>query len=785
MKITSINLVFARIAKWQIKHRVALLAGLLAFTILTCAGLPRLKLSSNEEEWFDDLSQIKIDQDNFEQLFGSQDSFMVLVRSENVFSKECLSAIKRLSERLENEVPYADKVTSLTTNLSIPQATQDGFEMVSPFDDGIPENPAEISEKAEFILSRESLVNKIISDDCKETWISLSFEPYEGGLDYAQTNIVPHIRNILFSGEFDSDDYELLPTGMSYTEYEETEVTNHECTVRIIIGFIVMVLCLILFVRSLRGVIVPTIATICGIASVMGINAWLGIAGDAAMVALPVLLGMALSVGYTIHYVNEFRLFFRRSGKRKQSVIQAVEETGWPILFTVITTVASLISFLFAGIRPLRWVGGISAAIVFSVFVYVIICIPIFLSFGKDRVPDSSTQENAGSTKTDVLFGRAGGWLLKHSKSITIVCSLVMILQIPGLFKMKVNMDYTETMGKKIPYVARLLDMLSGKLGSLYDYNVMIEFDDDDALKNPENMKKIEQMETFLGNLEMTKVSNGKPRVSSLLEMVKEMNRTLNDDDKSFYAIPDEEDMLTQLLFLYEITDADSLYSQMDADYKTTFIHVELNGYDASKMVDELAQIKQKGNEIFAGVAKTSVVGEVVNYAEMNGKIVTGELKSFAGSFIIIAILLILAFTGIKTGLIAMIPNIAPVLFIGGIMGYFKMSLDMITMTVMPMILGIAVDDTIHMVNHIKSKLEQGYDYKNAIILTFREIGKTMAMTTLILCAMFFVFIFSPMTALSRIGILSIAGLLGALGADYTLTPLLIYILKPYKKNKN
>ena len=263
------------------------------------------------------------------------------------------------------------------------------------------------------------------------------------------------------------------------------------------------------------------------------------------------------------------------------------------------------------------------------------------------------------------------------------------------------------------------------------------------------------------------------------------MNRTLNDDDKSFYAIPDEEDMLTQLLFLYEITDADSLYSQMDADYKTTFIHVELNGYDASKMVDELAQIKQKGNEIFAGVAKTSVVGEVVNYAEMNGKIVTGELKSFAGSFIIIAILLILAFTGIKTGLIAMIPNIAPVLFIGGIMGYFKMSLDMITMTVMPMILGIAVDDTIHMVNHIKSKLEQGYDYKNAIILTFREIGKTMAMTTLILCAMFFVFIFSPMTALSRIGILSIAGLLSALGADYTLTPLFIYILKPYKKNKN
>ena len=106
---------------------------------------------------------------------------------------------------------------------------------------------------------------------------------------------------------------------------------------------------------------------------------------DSNMITLPILLGMALSVGYSVHFVNSFRMHFRRTGARRDSVVKAVGETGWPILFTVITTIAPLISFLFSGIGPIRWVGGISATIVFSVYLYVIVFIPILMFFGKDR----------------------------------------------------------------------------------------------------------------------------------------------------------------------------------------------------------------------------------------------------------------------------------------------------------------------------------------------------------------------------------------------------------------
>ena len=783
MQVSRVNKVFARLGRFQIKFRWLILLATILVTFIACLGLPQLQMTSSEEEWFDDWDKVKIDQAHFNDVFGSDDGYMVMVRANDVFAPEVLSAIDRLSKRLENEVPYADRVVSLTHNLSIPIANNEGFEVIDPFEGGIPTDSAQLAAKKSLIMSRESLVNNIVSDDAKETWVILSLKSYEGGIDFGKDSIAPFARNVILSDEFKSDKFEMLPTGMSYTEMEENEVISRECAMRIIIGFAVMLACLILFVRSLRGVIVPAIATVGGIASVLGVNAWLGIIGDESMVALPVLLGMALSVGYSIHYINSFRMHFRRTGNRRESVINAVEETGWPILFTVITTVASLISFLFAGIRPIRWIGGISAGIVFMVYLYVIILIPILMSFGKNTKPDPTEVKAAGATKADILFEFFGRKVCRHSGIVAAISAAIMLLQIPGVMNIDVNMDYTKTMGEKIPFVTRLMDMLSGKLGSLYDFNVMVEFNESDALKNPANIKRIEAIEQKLGTLQLTKISGDKPRVQSVTRLVKEMNRTLNSDSTEYYKIPDAQDMLTQLLFLYEISDADALFERMDEDYKTTYIHIELSGYDAKKIVEDLDSAKSYAAQIFPD-AKTSIVGEVVNYAEMNGKLVNGLLRSFGGSFVIIAIMMILAFGSIKAGLIGMIPNVAPVLLIGGVMGYSGMPLDMITMIVMPMILGIAVDDTIHMNNHIKYGYERTGSYKKALLLSYREIGKTMGMTTFILCAMFFVFIFSPMGALHNVGLLSIIGLAAALVADYTLPTALVYVTKPYGREK-
>lgn len=510
---------------------------------------------------------------------------------------------------------------------------------------------------------------------------------------------------------------------------------------------------------------------------------------DTQLIMLPVLLSMALAVGYAVHYINSFRMFFRRTGERKKAVELSVGESGWPILFTAITTMAGMISFSFSGLVPLRRIGLMSAGSVFAVYAYIMILLPTLLSFGKNKIAGerdkNQNEEKLGATKLDLAFEKIGNSVLTGKRAVVIISAVVVLAMIPGICKNHVNMDMIDMMGTKIDYIRRLVEISENKLGTMYSYNVLIETDEEDFFKNPGNMKRLDELQKKLGGLSMTKISGNRARVSSISETVKEMNRTLNSDDTAFYRVPDDEDLLSQELFLYEISGGgDDLYNQITEDFSTTFLEVQMKDYDATKIAAEIALAKSYAEELFP-TANCAIVGEVANFAEMNGKLVWGELKSFAVSFLLILIMMIVAFGSVRTGLIGMIPNVAPVILIGGVMGFVKIPLDMITMMIMPMILGIAVDDTIHFNNHVKFHFEKCGNYRASILATFREIGKTMGMTTVILCSMFAVLAFSILPCFARIGYLSVIGLLGALVADYTLTPVLILIVKPFgKENK-
>ena len=784
MQVKKINDWFEKFGRFEVKHRWAFIIGLLIVTVVCSLGLPRLKLDNGEEDWFDDWETTKINQDHFESIFGSTDTLMAHIKTDNVFDPEVLQMIDDLGDDLLNNVPYADSITSLM-ELSLPIGTDEGFEVTSPFEDGIPSDPAELEEKKAFILSRESLVNSLVSSDCTETWLIVNLEQYSENLDEAKDKIAPPAMAVFNSAKYQSDKWEIRPAGLSYTEYEEEEQISRQCITRIGLGFVVMLVFLIIFIRSLRGVVVPSIATIGGICSTLGASAWLNIKGNNTMILVTVLLAMALAVGYAVHYINSFKMYFRKTGQRKESIVMGIRDSGWALFFTVITTMAGMLSFLSAGIRPMRWVGGITAAAVLAVFIFEIILLPCLYSFGKDKEPDPEFVNTEGSTKSDLRVESMGKSILAKKWITVIAGSVVILAMIPGLFNIKVNMNYSDMMGERTPYIKRLMDITRSQLGSQYSYEVLVEYQDEDSLKNPEVLKNMDILSDRIGTLSMTKVSNGKPRVSSVTKVIKEMNRTLNGDDPAAYIIPDDQDLVSQEMFLYEISGGSDLYDYVSEDFKAGYLHIELAGYDGEEIVQNMDEVKKWVKELFPDASNAGVVGEVVQYAHMNGKLVRGSIKSIGTSLLVILILLILAFTSLRTGFIAMIPNVAPIVIIGGIMGYAGVNLDMITAMIMPMILGIAVDDTIHFTNHIKYHFELTGNYRSAILNSYREIGKTMIMTTIILCAMFGIFLTSTMTVLVNIGWLSIVGLGSALIADYTLTPVLLFITKPFGKETN
>lgn len=802
MTINTINSWFEKAGRLHIKFRIPILICMVLLTVIGFAGLPKLELKVDNALWRSQSAESKKASDKYKQLFGNEENIAILVKAKDVFDPEVLTAIDKLSTRLQNEVPLANQVTSLT-KISISTGTEEGIVVSNPFKKGIPgagkpasqmtdEEKKSLADKKAFIMTRKSLVNNLVSDDCTETWISLSLFPYKHATD-GSLEIGYTVNSIVNSPEFKSNAYTLEATGTPYLDAQEEMIINKETVIRILSGFVVMLICLILLIRSFRGVVLTILASLLSIGSVFGYDGWLGKAGNRDLVTLPILLGMALSIGYALHFINAFQLELTKNPNRKQSVIAAIKTTGWPILFTVLTTVASFISFVFSSVPSLVWLGGISSACIFAVYLYVILLLPIFYSFGKDAPSESNhatikqierqKRSNALLLKSDEMYGNLGKHIIKHRIAVTVASVIIVAVSTVGITKISVNDSYFEIYGRKVSFTNELYDIMHSQLGSQESYNIMIEYPDEDAFKDPEKLKAIDECSELLGKLRLTKVCKGKPRVSSITTIVKEMNRTLNGDDPAYYAIPDDPDFLSQLFFLYEISGGTDLTSWVSEDFKAAHITIDLNGDNGPDMLLDAADAQRIANQYFPD-AKVSVIGDIIDVSRMTSQLVKAEIQSFACSFAIIALMMIIAFGSIRTGLIDMIPNVAPVLVAGGIMGFFSYHLNITLMTVMPMILGIAVDDTIHFTNHVKFGIEQGNTYYDSIITTYKQIGRSMASSTLILCAMFLMYMFSPINMLFRIGLLSIVGLGSALIADYTLTPVLLYLIKPLGKEK-
>ncbi|MEL3906640.1 MAG: MMPL family transporter [Treponema sp.] len=787
MQLTGIHQFFKNIAQMQLRYRWLCMAALAVLTLIGFIGLKNLRVSSATEEAFvPDGGEIENHEERFKELFGSNDTIVLLFESDDVFQPEVLQAIKSIGNALLENVPYADSLTSIT-DMDITVGTDEGIEVGNPFKDGIPQNEADLKKAKEFILSRKSIVNKLVTLDATETWVVLSLKATPREEEWSKTDtkapmyvIGEAAISIVTDPKYHSSAYTVKPAGLPYTETEEKYVLGAETRKSVGLSFLCMLLLLIIFSRSFRGTLVPIVATVCAIATVLGFMGHLNISANSEMLSLPIILAMALSVGYSIHLLNSFRNSFYRIGKRKEAVIQSLENTGWPLFFTVVTTAASVLSFLTTELAAIRWVGVACAAMVFAVYIYVSTLIPVLMSFGKDSLPSNSPQANRYK-KLDEAFERFGNAVIRKRKAILIIFTAVTAACVPALFNITVNMDSFNFMGTRIHYVKRLYDITQSQLGSYFNYNIMLTFREPDAVKNPDNLKKLDKLAEHIGTFRLTKLNNGVPKIFSILDIVKEMNQTMNADDPAYYTIPDDPELLTQLLFLYELSGGNAL-QWVDDEYRTLRMNIDVSLFDGNEIKANMEDIRRQCALLFPD-AHCFLTGAAVHFAEMNNKIVYGELYSFLTSLIAIAVLMMIVFGSLKMGFIGLIPNLMPVISIGAIMGYLNIPLDMITMTIMPMILGIAVDDTIHFTNHTKYVFEQEQCYDTAIRQTFYSIGKTLAMTTIILSVTFLMYLTCKIDAIFRLGILAAVGLFSALIADYLMTPILIYITQPFSKN--
>lgn len=780
MNIENLNQKFRNLTEWNLKHRLIAILIFFAFFIISALGLKKIYFETSWDSYFVEGDPMLEKTDEFKAIFGNDYYVAVLVQNEDgLFTKKNLELIRELSNNLMDSLSYSESITSLT-DLEFMIGTEEGMELGQIVPDEIPEDAEGLAKIRKAAYSKPELASRLLSKDGTMSWIMVKLRPFpEDSVWKAETSESPDMLTGREAKEICMQDKyaDLNPalSGMPHMSYAKSQYIGEQMKQMLLIVLVIAIIIMTIITRSLRGILMPIVTTIMSILMAFGWIGWTGLYIDMSATLSVVVLCFAISIAYNIHIYNYFRTQLFQHGDRIKAVTEAITETGWPVLFSGITTIAAMLSFVAMKLVPMKAIGINSSLCIASVVLTCIFFTPIIYSFGRKNITLKKAPESTIEGKAGAIFERLGDWVLRHSKAIMIVSCVLALICVIAVPRIKPAFDMEKTMGRKVPYVAKLLDICATELGSVYSYDMLISLPNPDDAKRPEILKKLEELETHTETYPLTK------RHYSILPILKDMNRTLNENNQEFYRIPESNEMVAQLLLLYENAGGSETNYWIDYNYQKLRLQVEIESYNSAEVEDNINDLQRYAETLFPD-AQVSAVGNIPQFTVMQQYLVRGQMWSLLLSVLIVGVLLMIAFGNIKLGLIGMIPNLAPIIFVGGVMGWFNYSLDMVTAIVIPMVLGLAVDDTIHVINHTHLEFDRKQNYRFAILRTFRIIGIAVVMSTVIITATFLGFTTSTANNFRDLGILAAAGLFAALLADLFISPIVMRKFKVFGK---
>lgn len=767
LNIEKINARFERLAHHILKLRWLYLS-LFVVTIVACMyGSTLIKIDTSNENSFLESDSIKIQTDHFEEIFGNDQYVIVLLENEDLFSYESLTLLRELHNELADSVVFVERITSIN-DLEFTVGDEYGMVIEQIVPNVIPTNPNELAKIKEKAFSKERYRKRLISSDGTQTLLNIKFAPFpkdwQGEYEISPDELVGKlVLDVINQTKYDY----LNPraVGMPIVNHEKREYFAVESSRVMGLAFVLAIIILIAALRSVWGVVVPLISAISSMLVVYGVVGFIGMPVDNMVLNFPFLIGFAVSIAYSIHLFSFYKRHFKRYGQRREAIVYSFGEVGWGVLFTALTTITALLSALFIPVKTVRFLGLSTAGIVAATFIIVMILTPVLLSFGKNKKQHPKFLKNKHSKFESRLYN-LGNWILNNPKKIVFSYLVIIGFLIWGVSQITVDTNPKKTIGTKVPYVKNVFELAQTELGSLYSYEIMIKLPEAGMAKDPDVLHKLELLEAKALEFDMAKKSN------SILGVIKDMNQVLNEDKPEYYKIPDSRDLVAQLLLLYENAGGTESEYWVDYDYKYLRLSVRINDFQVKQMTEDFEEVNKYANELFPE-SEINIVGAVPQFIKMIGYITHGQIISFGIAMLVIAILMMIVFGSVKTGLIALIPNLTPAFVIGGIMGFAGVPIDTSTVLIMPMILGLAVDDTIHFINHSKLEFLRTRNYRESILRSIRSVGVALIFTTLVLSANFLTYLTSDVKFYFFLGILAVSGMVSALIADFFITPLL------------
>ncbi|MBK6833734.1 MAG: RND family transporter [Bacteroidetes bacterium] len=737
----------------------AIIAVVFLFTIVCFYFISKLKFDYDFEAFFPNEDKELVVYENFRKTFEHDNEF-VLIGIENkkgIFKKDFLTKIDSLTKLLK-PIENVDRIMS-PTNLK-----QLNFAGLSP----IEVNLLHINDTSLYkddsinVYNSPELIGSFFPEDAKSVCI---FIKTADGLSKTKSDsLAKRIERTFTAFHFDEVHY----VGRIVAQDVYLKNLSKEFVIFLLLSFIVVILFLFLTFRSFYGIWVPVIIVLLSISWTLGIMGMLGKPIDIMTVMLPTMIFIA-GMSDVVHFFTKYFDELHKETPKEQIFKLILKEVGFPTFLTLITTIVGFLSLLFSSIKPIRDFGiytslGITIAFILS---YTLLPAIMFLYTPK-KIVIHQTENSATNNRMRKLFF----WIFRKQKLILFITSVVLIISVFGISKIKVNNILLEDLSEKVK-IKQDFNYFDEHYSGVRPYELVINIKDSSKVWDQKTMAELNHIDNYLKN------NYDMGFMMSPAGVAKNINKALNGNHPNSYVIPkNEEDYAEIAKYIKQNRKNKDLKRIISPDGKTCRITGKIRDMGSLKV----KELNKGFDEYFKTYIDTNKVSYTITGAaslldKNNEYMVNNMVQGFAWSIGIIALLTFFLHRSWKMVLVFILPNFIPMIIIAGFMGFAGIELKAATSLVFSIAFGIATDDTIHFISRFKIELGYGKSLMYAFKRTYFETGKPIILTTFILVGGFMSLMTSDFQSTFYFGFLICITIIVALIAELFLLPILLMMI--------
>ena len=685
--------------------------------------------------------------------FGSDDLFVAAVKQADVFSADNLSALHTATLRARR-IPNVRSVESLANALEYRYDTALDTIAVSKF---FTRPPAE--EAGARALKKRALENRLyrshlISNSGDTTALNISFKSMSDE-EFIQQGISQAVAEAL--APYDDRNSEVFITGRQHLKAATYHLMISDLLKLIPLAILVGACTGGLYTRSLAYSVIPVSASV--IASIVAV-AVLSFA-DLPMNLITLLLGpMLICVGavYGVHVMARYEAlsdqYLERAGEA------TVIDARLPVLIAGVTTMVGFLALAVTRTPGVRQFGTASAIGVLVVCCLATTFVPALL----DSLPERFHATRTRRLNTPALK-RIAALVTERPTPVLLAWAFAALGSLALLPRIHIDTDYLTFFNRDSKVRTDFRAISENLVGAVPIY-VTVSSEQEGWFRDPENLQTIKQIQTAIADL------HDVDHTTSVVDLVETLNRALEKDDPDAETIPTARGEVTELYYLIP---KNELRTFLNSNHSDTNILVRTSASGSARVLALEKRIK----EVLAGSGladeiNAEVTGNTILVNHSADHIATNQLASVALATLCIFICIATALGNPRLGIVAMIPNVTPVLLFFGLLGAGAAALSIPTGLVGCIALGIAVDDTAHFVVDFSRYREAGLSAVDAAAECVVKLGRPIVATSLMLVAGFFVLGFSNFATLREFGYLAAATMAICLAADLTLLPALL-----------